>query len=93
MAAFSRRHFLGAGAGALAAPRLSPAVAADEAAGAEVHGISAFGDLKYPADFKNFDYVNVAAPKGGMFSTIPSTARLQSVLPDLQLAQRLHPQG
>jgi len=72
MAAFSRRHFLGASAGALAALRLSPGQAADEAAGAEVHGISAFGDLKYPADFKNFDYVNLAAPKGGMFSTIPS---------------------
>ena len=72
MAAFSRRHFLGLGAGALAALRLSPIHAADEAAGAEVHGISAFGDLKYPADFKNFDYVNLAAPKGGMFSTIPS---------------------
>jgi microcin C transport system substrate-binding protein len=72
MATFSRRHFLGASAGALAALRLSPGQAADEAAGAEVHGISAFGDLKYPADFKNFDYVNLAAPKGGMFSTIPS---------------------
>src|SRR6185369_1848770 len=73
MAAFSRRHFLGVGAGALAALRLSPSHAADEAAGAEIHGISAFGDLKYPADFKNFDYVNVAAPKGGLFSTIPSS--------------------
>ena len=73
MAAFSRRHFLGASAGALAALRLSPSCAADEAAGVEVHGISAFGDLKYPADFKSFDYVNVAAPKGGAFSTIPST--------------------
>lgn len=71
MAALSRRHVLGLGAGALAL-RLSPAQAADEAAGAELHGISAFGDLKYPADFKNFDYVNLAAPKGGMFSTIPS---------------------
>ena len=35
--------------------------------------MSAFGDLKYPADFKHFDYVNLAAPKGGLFSTIPST--------------------
>jgi len=34
--------------------------------------MSAFGDLKYAADFRNFDYVNVAAPKGGTFSTIPS---------------------
>jgi microcin C transport system substrate-binding protein len=29
------------------------------------HGLSICGDLKYPADFKNFDYVNPAAPKGG----------------------------
>jgi microcin C transport system substrate-binding protein len=29
------------------------------------HGLSLFGDLKYPADFKRFDYVNPQAPKGG----------------------------
>ena len=73
MAVFSRRHFIGLTGGALAALRLAPAVAADEAAGAEMHGISAFGDLKYPADFKHFDYVNPAAPKGGLFSSIPSS--------------------
>jgi microcin C transport system substrate-binding protein len=39
----------------------------------ERHGISAFGDLKYPADFKHFDYVNPTAPKGGMFSHIGAT--------------------
>ncbi len=72
IAVLSRRHFLGAAAGAMAALRLAPARAADEAAGGEVHGISSFGDLKYPADFKNFEYVNLTAPKGGMFSTIPS---------------------
>jgi len=33
------------------------------------HGISTFGDLKYGPDFKNFDYVNPKAPKGGEFST------------------------
>ena len=33
------------------------------------HGLSTFGDLKYPADFKHFDYVNPNAPKGGRFST------------------------
>ncbi len=32
------------------------------------HGISAFGNLKYPADFTNFDYVNPDAPKGGTMS-------------------------
>ena len=29
------------------------------------HGISLLHDLKYPADFKHFDYVNPSAPKGG----------------------------
>lgn len=29
------------------------------------HGIAMHGDLKYPANFRNFDYVNPAAPKGG----------------------------
>ncbi len=29
------------------------------------HGISIFGDLKYPPNFKHFDYVNPNAPKGG----------------------------
>jgi microcin C transport system substrate-binding protein len=70
MALFSRRHALGLGIGALSAPLLRPARASD--AGTEAHGISAFGDLKYPADFHHLDYVNVAAPKGGMFSLIPS---------------------
>ncbi|NNK67946.1 MAG: ABC transporter substrate-binding protein [Rhodobacteraceae bacterium] len=32
------------------------------------HGISAFGELKYPADFPHFDYVNPDAPKGGFIS-------------------------
>jgi microcin C transport system substrate-binding protein len=29
------------------------------------HGISTFGDLKYPANFPHLDYVNPDAPKGG----------------------------
>ncbi|GHC63706.1 ABC transporter substrate-binding protein [Gemmobacter tilapiae] len=32
------------------------------------HGISTFGDLKYPADFAHLDYVNPNAPKGGEVS-------------------------
>ena len=31
----------------------------------ENHGYSFYGDLKYPADFAHFDYVNPDAPKGG----------------------------
>ena len=70
MAQLSRRHLLGLGIGALCAPWSAPASAED--AGTEAHGISVFGDLKYPADFRHFDYVNADAPKGGMFSFIPS---------------------
>ena len=29
------------------------------------HGLSLFGELKYPAGFERFDYVNPDAPKGG----------------------------
>jgi microcin C transport system substrate-binding protein len=29
------------------------------------HGYALWGDLKYPAGFTSFDYVNAAAPKGG----------------------------
>lgn len=32
------------------------------------HGVSAFGELKYPADFSHFDYVNPDAPQGGTMS-------------------------
>ena len=29
------------------------------------HGLSLFGDLRYPPEFRHFDYVNPQAPKGG----------------------------
>jgi microcin C transport system substrate-binding protein len=68
----SRRHLLGLGISALGAPWFRPAMAATTDPSAELHGMSVFGDLKYPADFPHFDYVNPAAPKGGLFSLIPS---------------------
>lgn len=37
----------------------------------QTHGLSTFGDLKYAADFKHFDYVNPDAPIGGVFSHLP----------------------
>ena len=40
----------------------APAAAAE---GGPRHGISLYGDLKYPPDFTHFDYVNPDAPKGG----------------------------
>src|SRR5260221_6812530 len=39
------------------------AIAAMAAAGS--HGLSLFGELKYPPDFKNFEYVDPRAPAGG----------------------------
>ena len=71
MAQLSRRHVLALGVGgAFSAAALRNAAASEGPA--EVYGISAFGDLKYPADFHHFDYVNLDAPKGGTFSLIPS---------------------
>jgi microcin C transport system substrate-binding protein len=70
MVGFSRRYLFGLGVGALSAPWLHPAIADDGAT--EAHGLSVFGDLKYPGDFQHFDYVNPTAPKGGAFSLIPS---------------------
>ena len=35
--------------------------------------MSAFGDLAYPPDFKNFAYVNPQAPKGGTYSEAVSS--------------------
>jgi microcin C transport system substrate-binding protein len=37
------------------------------------HGLSVFGDLKYPEGFTHFDYVNPDAPKGGRISLIGPT--------------------
>jgi microcin C transport system substrate-binding protein len=75
----TRRHLLQAGAAAAATPVLglgsgllaSAPAAADSAADKLTsgltwrHGLSLFGEVKYPADFKRFDYVNPDAPKGG----------------------------
>jgi microcin C transport system substrate-binding protein len=66
----TRRDTLVFGAAALASVLTPVAMAAE---GSEHHGISAFGDLKYPADFKQFDYVNPSAPKGGVFSHVATT--------------------
>jgi microcin C transport system substrate-binding protein len=68
---FTRRDALALSAGALASLAVCPAEA--EEAGPERHGMSSFGDLKYPPDFKHFDYVDPNAPKGGVFSHVGPT--------------------
>ena len=74
--ALTRRHLLQSGALAAIAPALGnaaglPAISAAHAQSAPDgltwrHALSLFGDIKYPADFKRFDYVNPDAPKGGI---------------------------
>src|SRR5712671_3879740 len=77
--AITRRHLLQSSAFAAMAPAVGiaagvPAVdpAHAQSPGEQVwrHALSLFGDIKYPADFKRFDYVNPDAPKGGVARTI-----------------------
>lgn len=55
----------------VAAPVLALAVMLAQPSGAHAgdavvsHGLSMYGDLKYPKNFAHFDYVNPDAPKGG----------------------------
>ncbi|MEJ0011855.1 MAG: extracellular solute-binding protein [Bauldia sp.] len=45
-----------------------------------LHGLSIFGDLKYAPDFKQFDYLDAKAPKGGRINYQPPNWQLnQSV--------------
>ena len=74
--AITRRHLLQTGALAAITPALGAAAGipaieqahAQSAGGEPVwrHALSSFGDIKYPADFKHYDYVNPDAPKGGV---------------------------
>jgi microcin C transport system substrate-binding protein len=78
--AITRRHLLQSAAIAAVAPAMGavtglPTVGparAQTAAGEPVwrHGLSLFGDVKYPEGFKRFDYVNPDAPKGGVVRQI-----------------------
>ena len=47
---------------------LSASASAAEEKIIKSHGFSEFGDLKYPAGFAHFDYVNPNAPRGGELS-------------------------
>lgn len=58
------RHRIIAGLAAL----LLMSLGAVSTQAAERHGLSAFGELKYPAGFTRFEYVNPDAPKGGRLS-------------------------
>jgi microcin C transport system substrate-binding protein len=66
----SRRAVLAAGAAVCLSPLLPRPLTA---AVGRRHGMSVFGDLKYPVGFSAFDYVNPDAPKGGVLSLVPSS--------------------
>ena len=70
--AITRRNLLQGGAVAAVAPALGAVAAVPTITPAHAqaelpwrHALSLFGDVKYPADFKRFDYINPDAPKGG----------------------------
>jgi microcin C transport system substrate-binding protein len=78
----TRRRILTLAAGGTAAiglrSAMRPARAEEDI---DSHGMSAFGDLAYPADFAHFSYVEPNAPKGGTFSQIgPSRQYNQNFL-------------
>jgi len=73
---FTRRSVIRATAATLAAPALGALGAASFPGSAAAqtrnwkHGLSLFGELKYAEGFKHFDYVNPAAPQGGVVRQI-----------------------
>jgi microcin C transport system substrate-binding protein len=75
--ALSRRKLIGVGAVGLASTLLPSAQSKETSAlieeGVESHGLSTFGNLEQPADFKYFNYVNPKAPKGGVLALSPSS--------------------
>ncbi|CCV16302.1 extracellular solute-binding protein [Mesorhizobium sp. STM 4661] len=76
MATLPRRDFLALGTAAAAAALLPGRAFATIPTDVKLHGLSAFGDLRYAADFKHFDYVNPDAPKGGQMNFAPPNATL-----------------
>ena len=77
--AISRRHLLQGGAFVALTPALGTAASFPSAMAASSegpselvwrHALSLFGDIKYPAGFKRFDYVNPDAPKAGVVRQI-----------------------
>ncbi len=81
MAPLNRRELLAFSGAALVAPLLPRDALAAVPTGEPLHGISAFGELKYGPDFTHFDYANPEAPNGGTFNFSPPNWVLnQSVL-------------
>ena len=72
LSAFTRRQFLQSAVATGVACALPEVSLAANPSNIKLHGMSAFGDLKYPADYTHFDYASLDAPKGGTFAFTPS---------------------
>ena len=83
------RAIPGSGGAALRRAAAARPAFADSPTGTPLHGLSAFGDLKYGPDFTHFDYVNVDAPKGGTFNLRPVAVAVQPEPLHLQHAEQL----
>lgn len=68
---FNRRSFLTTAAGTAAGALLPRIGLAEVATDKPLHGLSAFGDLKYAPGFSHFDYASPDAPAGGAFHFSP----------------------
>jgi microcin C transport system substrate-binding protein len=66
-----RRRFLILSGGLTASAAFPALPRAENPSGEALHGLSAFGDLKYPRDFPHFDYASPEAPTGGTFNFQP----------------------
>lgn len=78
---------------ALSAALFAGLLAVGSAAAEPRHGLSPFGDLKYPADFKRFNYVNPDAPKGGTVRLAYGEGAFDNVNPFILKGVRLRGQG
>ena len=71
--AFTRRQFICTSAAAAFSSLVPEVSLAANPTGKKLHGLSAFGDLKYPPDYTHFEHAVLDAPKGGTFAFTPST--------------------
>lgn len=70
---FTRRQFLKSSAASAFAALVPHVSLAQNPTGKKLHGLSAFGDLKYPENYTHFDDAVLDAPKGGTFAFMPSS--------------------
>ena len=73
---FSRREFIktSLGAGLVFGTGIAPTISlANNPVSKKLHGLSSFGNLKYPENYTHFEYASLDAPKGGVFAFSPSS--------------------